>query len=437
MMMTPMTKMLQCLTGMKTPTPFVKGLGVVAMQNCVLDSVETMFSKGFLVYTQDDNEIRYRSARLLRHPLPGMDHIVNVHLEGDQHFRRIENLQMYAHKQARAHVCLPGEQCARTRGPHCNFIYNGCSQRLVDDMMACLSDMSDAAYRLTRDTMHPYWSQLDKLGLLSLQWDIVCMGPLRMLRLKRAACLVQAQELVPWLKCGGALEQWICMPGGLFQWRPLWPAADQAILSHLYGTHAPPLTSLLLGVWGPWIFGGRYGRYVTLGQARGWDSEHPEEGSSCFTAIYTHKLAFLDVWNYLPVGGFSYAKYLRTYGGTACQGGKSFFPYEYVDALGSPARPLLGYAAFYLSLRSENTHWKRAWDEICWYIITITTWYPSWQPYRSSATSTSKQSCLVRPVMCTGPSSWTSWHVWGPVPGTQHCNAARPVGCMMRRHRAC
>ena len=47
-----------------------------------LESVETRFSTGFRVYTQDDNEIRYRSARLLRHPLPGMDHVVNVHLGG-------------------------------------------------------------------------------------------------------------------------------------------------------------------------------------------------------------------------------------------------------------------------------------------------------------------------------------------------------------------
>ena len=65
------------------------------MRNCVLDSVETMFSKGFWVCMQDDNEIRYPSARRLCRPLPGMDHIVDVHLEGGQHFCCIENLQMY------------------------------------------------------------------------------------------------------------------------------------------------------------------------------------------------------------------------------------------------------------------------------------------------------------------------------------------------------
>ena len=55
-----------------------------------LESVETMFSTGFRVYMQDDNEIRYLSAWLLRRPLPGMDRVVNVHLEGDQHFCPIE-----------------------------------------------------------------------------------------------------------------------------------------------------------------------------------------------------------------------------------------------------------------------------------------------------------------------------------------------------------
>ena len=94
---------------------------------------------------------------------------------------------------------------------------------------------------------------------------------------------------------------------------------------------------------------------------------------SRFTAIYTHKLAFLDVCNYLPAGGFSYAKYLRTYGGIDCQGGKSFFPYEYVDDLDRLRDPLPSYAAFYSSLRGENSleeglgrpHGQRNYAELC------------------------------------------------------------------------
>ena len=47
---------------------------------------------------------------------------------------------------------------------------------------------------------------------------------------------------------------------------------------------------------------------------------------SSYLALYTRNLATLDICNYLPASGFSYAKYFRTYGGPACQGGKSFFP---------------------------------------------------------------------------------------------------------------
>ena len=47
-----------------------------------LESVETMFSRGFRVYMQDDNEIGYRSAGLLLSPLPGMDRVLSVHLVG-------------------------------------------------------------------------------------------------------------------------------------------------------------------------------------------------------------------------------------------------------------------------------------------------------------------------------------------------------------------
>ena len=82
-------------------------------------------------------------------------------------------------------------------------------------------------------------------------------------------------------------------------------------------------------------------------QVQGWDNEYPEEGSSRFTAIYTHKLTFLDVCNYLPAGSFSYAKYFRTYVETDCQGGKSFL-----------------FMNDCLLLNGENTHWKRAWDDL-------------------------------------------------------------------------
>ena len=67
-----------------------------------LESLETMFSTGFWVYMLDDNEVSCQSARLLHRPLLGMDRVVNVHLEGDQHFRPHEDLRMYA----RCYKCM-------------------------------------------------------------------------------------------------------------------------------------------------------------------------------------------------------------------------------------------------------------------------------------------------------------------------------------------
>ena len=58
-----------------------------------------------------------------------------------------------------------------------NFISDGCPQRLVDDMMSCLWDMSDATYCLMREAMDPYSSQLDDLSFrhgkeMECTWDL-------------------------------------------------------------------------------------------------------------------------------------------------------------------------------------------------------------------------------------------------------------------------
>ena len=277
-----------------------------------LDSVETMFSTGFWVYTQDDNEIRYRSARLLRRPLPGMDRVVNVHLAGEQHFRPIENLRMFA----RCYKCMHcGSQwaapyrleqhqvtCQRQGGPYeskqrfyellaqlvvvvalehwyypyrvtfdlkaClvpvsagtftsrhvpvsvslasnvpghegpyNFISNDCPQRLVDDMMACLWD---AANCLTRDTMDPYWSQLDNLGVCR-GMEIECTRDLEDAETE-AGCMLNSSTGVHVLtKVRRALEQWMwCMPVVSFNGDRYDYLLIKPYLTAVYGTHALP-----------------------------------------------------------------------------------------------------------------------------------------------------------------------------------------------------
>ena len=101
----------------------------------------------------------------------------------------------------------------------------------------------------------------------------------------------------------------------------------------------------------------------------------PKKGT-CLMALYSWKLALLDSCNYFTASGFSYAKYLSTYGGPACQGGwKILCPYEYVDDLARlHDRPLPLYDAFHSLLHGINIleegrgldqgQWN--YTELCW-----------------------------------------------------------------------
>ena len=51
-----------------------------------------------------------------------------------------------------------------------------------------------------------------------------------------------------------------------------------------------------------------------------------------FQALSNAHLLFLDVCLHLPPR-YSYTKYLSVYGGTNCEGAKSYFPNEYVVTL--------------------------------------------------------------------------------------------------------
>ena len=70
-----------------------------------------------------------------------------------------------------------------------------------------------------------------------------------------------------------------------------------------------------------------------------------------YMCLYTDKLKFLDIVNYLAPG-VSYDKYLKAYG---CELGKGHFPYEYMDGIGKlEDRALPPQAAFYSQLKSEE-----------------------------------------------------------------------------------
>ena len=359
-----------------------------------------MFSTGFQVYTLDDNEVSCRSVRLLRHPLPGMDRVVNVHLEGDQHFRPIEDLRMYARcykcmhcgsqwsalfrlerhqancqwvshyrykgrpyrskprfyelmaplgvvvaPEHRYHLykatfdleaCLvPVSEGIFTsqhvpmsvslasnvpgyEGPY-NFISNRCPQRLVDDMMSCLWDMSDTTYHLMREAMDPYYSQLDDLSFRhgkgsECTWDLKTEAGRMLSSSTGARALTKVRR---------SLEQWMrCMPvvsfnGGRYHLQLIKP-----YLAAVNGTYGPPWLGRSWANEGPELLAATDG--MSPGNRGGDEITSILKKGSLFTAIYTHKLAFLDVCNYLPAGGFSYAKYLWNYGGPAARAENHF-----------------------------------------------------------------------------------------------------------------
>ena len=59
-----------------------------------MEELASMFSMGFRVHTLGD-EVKDSSTHLLYRPRPGMKCIVDVYLEGDQHFRAIWNKHKY------------------------------------------------------------------------------------------------------------------------------------------------------------------------------------------------------------------------------------------------------------------------------------------------------------------------------------------------------
>ena len=70
-----------------------------------------------------------------------------------------------------------------------------------------------------------------------------------------------------------------------------------------------------------------------------------------YMCLYTDKLKFLDIVNYLAPG-VSYDKYLKAYG---CELGKGHFPYEYMDGIGKlEDRALPPQAAFFSQLKNEG-----------------------------------------------------------------------------------
>ena len=124
-------------------------------------------------------------------------------------------------------------------GPY-NFISDGCPQRLVDDMMSCLWDMSDAVYCLMREAIDPYCSQLDDLSFCHGK-ETECTWDLENGENEAGRMLSSSTGAHALTKVRRALEQWMrCMSvvsfiGGRYDLQLIKP-----YLSTFYGTYAPP-----------------------------------------------------------------------------------------------------------------------------------------------------------------------------------------------------
>ena len=171
-----------------------------------------------------------------------------------------------------------------------------------------------------------------------------------------------------------ALDGWMwCI-----QWRPLQPATDHALPGHgLWDQRGPlaqglsklrELTCLL----------------IAASSAMPQDDDDDDDNEmGCilkkgthFTALYTQKLCFFDIRNYLLPSGFSYAKYLSIYSGPACQGWKSLSPMHTWKTCPGCVAPC---CLMMLSNHRCVTQWKRAGPscgsaELCWPLPALGMW---------------------------------------------------------------
>ena len=202
---------------------------------------------------------------------------------------------------------VPGHEDAQC------YITNGDSDKLVADMMSHLHAVSDAAFESLKPS---YESVLDKLKMLKEEWD-------------------SAEE-----ECG--LEE----------------AESEANADESKTNPYKTLENQLLG----WlrqlpVIGFNSGKYDLNMIKRSFvpllisNNAAVIKRQNTYMCLYTDKLKFLDMVNYLAPG-VSYAKYLTAYG---CELGKGHFPYEYMDDLQKlEDRVLPPQSAFFSRLKNEG-----------------------------------------------------------------------------------
>ena len=194
------------------------------------------------------------------------------------------------------------------------YVTDGDSDKLVADMMSHLHAVSDAAFESLKPS---YESVLDKLKMLKEEWDSA-----------EEECGLEEAENEDEVAGKNRTNPFKKLLDQLFSWLQQLPVigfnSGKYDLNMIKRSFVPLLISNNAAV---------------------------IKRQNNFMCLYTDKLKFVDICNYLAPG-VSYAKYLTAY---ACELGKGHFPYEYMDDLQKlEDRVLPPQSAFFSQLKNEG-----------------------------------------------------------------------------------
>ena len=188
------------------------------------------------------------------------------------------------------------------------LVTNGDSNKLVIDMMALLTSMSDAAY----DSIKDKENVLEQLAEASTRWDA-------QEETTRAANDKKSRRTKnPYKKLMGQLYGWM---------------RQLPVVGFNSGQYDLNVVKQFLV---PYFL--TVAKTEEREERKQEEEEEENEGvgsffvikrNNAFMCLSTDQLKFLDMTNYVAPG-FSYAKYLKAYG---CEVTKGHFPYEYMDRL--------------------------------------------------------------------------------------------------------
>ena len=369
-----------------TDQPVWKFEGVVIDE---LPKVESMFEVNIVVYN-----LREESAQLVRRSLGKHDNIMYVNLY-ESHFSYIQDMKSYSH----SYMCSKCENSLwkypsllkrheLTCEAGVRHVYNGgvyhpppsVFERLDDEGVDVSDSLRFYPYRATFDFECFFTGDNLPANSDKLQWSARHVP----LSVSVASNVPGYEPALCFVTDGDADKLVGCMMTRL-------NTISDAAFASLLPLYADVLADLAARKYA-WeedikeaeeeeVEGGRNNPYKTLiGQLLGWLRQLPVIGfnsgkydlnmikrsfvpllisnnaavikrQNTYMCLYTDKLKFLDIVNYLAPG-VSYAKYLTAYG---CELEKGHFPYEYMDGIGKlEDRALPPQAAFFSQLKNEG-----------------------------------------------------------------------------------